>query len=259
MNRYCFIIPRTPDRYRTVVRDDLWLLTKKSLREQKFSDWTALIVYDDNEEMESDQRFEYLQSEKISKGDKIDVAIKYLQKHDLPNFIIRLDDDDIMMPDALNNADNLTFDVYADKEQIFYDLSSSLMSKIELPWMPNTIIHRTEHALKFFNDTGNYLINHDHSKKWHLYYQGKKIYNANLANPIYVRILSPLTVTAKREKDYKDYLNRYGKWNFGYPQSILTHIDFLKRITDKHDLKSDFKPKSRLNYFIDRLLVLFKV
>lgn len=258
MNRYCFIIPRTPDRYKNEIREDLWFLTKKSLIEQKFTDWTALIVYDDNEDMESDQRFLYLQSEKTSKGDKIDVAINYLLKHDLPNFIIRLDDDDIMMPDALINAEDLTFDVYADKEQIFYDVPSLLMSYIEFPWLANTIIHKTEHALKYFKNSGSYLINHEHSKKWHEYYKDKKICYTNRSTPIYVRILSPTSVTAQIDNNYKGYLNKYGKWNLGYPQGILTFIDFLKQITDKYDLKSDFKPKSRLNYFIERILLFFK-
>ena len=140
MNRYLFIIPRTPKQFKSDIREELWKVTIKSLLEQTYSNWKALIICDESESIINNDNLLYLKSTALKKGEKIDFAVEYIVENNLfPDYLIRFDDDDIIMPNALETADKFNFDVYGDKYHTFFDLSSGLMSQQDSPWLANTV------------------------------------------------------------------------------------------------------------------------
>ena len=221
MGEFIFIIPRTPKAYKTKIRESLWEVTKLSLINQTCSSWKAIVVCDDVDENSVDERIIYVRSKVQKKGDKINEAINYVvQKKIDVDFVIRLDDDDVIMPNSLKESLNFDFDVYADKYHTFYDLSSGLLSTVKRKWLANTVIHEVSHAFKIFEDTGIHLINHDHSIKWYEYYKRKKIVYSKKVSPIYIRVLNPVSVTAIEANNYKNYLSFFGKWNYSNPNDF---------------------------------------
>ena len=237
MINFIFIIPRTPKAYKTKIRESLWGITQQSLINQTYSSWKALVVCDDFDEKPADERFIYIISEALKKGEKINDAINYIISNKIDvDFVIRLDDDDVMMPDSLKKSLNYDFDVYGDKYHTFYDLSSGLSSIVKRKWLANTVIHKASHALKISEDTGLHIINHDHSLKWHRYYKDKKLIYAKMNSPIYIRILSPVSVSAIGSNNYINYLSFFGKWKFNIPTSFNDYLIQLKKIQKENKL-----------------------
>jgi hypothetical protein len=237
MSEFIFIIPRTPKAYKTKIRESLWEITQQSLINQTYISWQALVVCDDFDEKPADERFIYIISEALKKGEKINDAINYIISNKIDvDFVIRLDDDDVMMPDSLKKSLNYDFDVYADKYHTFYDLSSGLSSIVKRKWLANTVIHKVSHAFKISDDTGLHIINHDHSLKWHRYYKDKKIVYSKMNQPIYIRILSPVSLSAIEADNYETYLSFFGKWKFSMPDQFKKYSTQLKIIQNENNL-----------------------
>lgn len=237
MSEFIFIIPRTPKAYKTKIREDLWEITQQSLINQTYSSWKALVVCDDFDEKSADERIIYIRSEALKKGEKIEEAINYINNNNFKvDFLIRLDDDDIMLPDSLKESLNYDFDVYGDRYHSYYDLSSGLSSIVKRKWLANTVIHKASHALKISEDKGLHIINHDHSLKWHRYYKDKKLVYAHKNSPIYIRIISPVSVTSIESNDYINYLSFFGKWKFTSPVTFNDYLFQLKKIQKENKL-----------------------
>jgi len=260
MREFIFIIPRTPKSYKTKIRESLWKITQQSLIKQTYSSWKALVVCDDFDEKPADERFIYIRSEALKKGEKINDAINYITSNKIDvDFVIRLDDDDVMMPDSLKKSLSYDFDVYADKHHAFYDLSSGLSSIVKRKWLANTVIHNASHALKISEDTGLHIINHDHSLKWHRYYKDKKIVYAKMNSPIYIRILSPVSVSAIGSNNYINYLSFFGNWKYNAPESFMPYSKLLLNIQKENNLFVEHKRDSLLMNFKNKLLkTIFK-
>ena len=164
-----------------------------------------------------------------------------------------------MMPDSLKKSLSYDFDVYADKHHAFYDLSSGLSSIVKRKWLANTVIHNASHALKISEDTGLHIINHDHSLKWHRYYKDKKIVYAKMNSPIYIRILSPVSVSAIGSNNYINYLSFFGNWKYNAPESFMPYSKLLLNIQKENNLFVEHKRDSLLMNFKNKLLkTIFK-
>ncbi|MCW3071663.1 MAG: hypothetical protein JWO44_1553 [Bacteroidetes bacterium] len=244
MKTFLFITTLTPSSLLSPLRASLFDLYKDSLNGQTYPNWQALLI---GEEEKKQGRIIYKKTDAVSKGDKLKVAYEYLLSLEVkPDYIIRLDDDDLISQYALEYAGGLDFDCCSDLYHSFYDIASGLTSQQHRDWLPNTIIHKYEHAVAAYGDSGLPLFNQDHSQAWHRYYAGKKIHFVPKKHPVYLRVLSPTTITSKIDplhsekfenidmNAYSAYLKGFGKWrNFNLcdfecyrPQLLQTWEEF---------------------------------
>ena len=120
MNFFVFIIPRTPKQFRNSLRECLWEKTKQSILQQKYSYWQALVV-DDHEETQG--KISYINSAALKKGEKLQFALKFIETwNNKPDYVIRLDDDDIINSTALEFVKNKSFDIAIDSYHTFYEI-----------------------------------------------------------------------------------------------------------------------------------------
>lgn len=233
MKQFVFITHKTPAAKQSLLRKKLYELYLRSLQAQTYTHWKALVVGED--EYESGN-FKFVKAD-ASSGKTITEQLTALyERKDICEFIersdyiVKLDDDDIISPTILEKAATLDFDVYFDAWHTFYDVTSGKLTQQERNWIASTCVHKTEHALAPVNNKEkNYYINSvlysDHSKIWHTYYKNKKQAIAEKEHPVYLRVLSPTSITAGAKKlplenlsdvDFKDYyayLKSFGYWN----------------------------------------------
>ena len=238
--KFLFVTPLTPKAFLTPLRKSLFEQFIESLKKQTYSNWEALLL---GEESRIDGKIKYLSLGAESKEIKLIFAREYiLNLPEKPDYIIRIDDDDIINPNILMRVSTLSFDCFADMYHAFYDLTTGKISLQKRSWMANTVIHKYEHAMCELNEDKMSLIQCDHSKDWIKYYENKKIIYADRKSPVYLRILSPTTVTSgiygmnksvsekytdfknnivklKTKGDidftqYNSYLKGFGKWKY---------------------------------------------
>ena len=149
---------------------------------------------------------------------------------------------------AVNAA---VYDVNADRYHVFYDLSSGLLSVDKRKWLPNTVIHKVSHAFKKCDD-GIYLINHDHSIKWHKYYKSKMIVYSKKTSPIYVRVLNPVSNSAGESNNYDNYLTFFGNWKYKAPESFMLYSKLLLNIQKEKNLYSVANRNSLFRNFMNK-------
>ncbi len=241
MKKFLFVIPQSPKRMVTPFRQRLIDISMRSLLEQQSSEWEALFL---GEEERSERNLHFLKCPVETKEEKLHFAVDYLlAEKTLPEYIIRFDDDDIINPEALMHVGEDTFDCYADKLHKFYDASTGRVSNQKRDWLPNTIIHKAEHALAVYGEYHHvvksdkrrpHLLQNDHSKWWHKYYAEKKVAYASGESPLYLRILSPTSFTANSENEnadkvsYTEYLSRFGDWEASVPKVFGGYVTDLK-------------------------------
>lgn len=222
MKRFIFIIPKTPANLQDNTRRKLWILCVNSLLQQTYSNWLALVVGRKQLESETDPRFIEIDFEG-RKEEKLQKATEYIIQTKLPGeYIIRLDDDDIINPNILAKAAKIDFDLYVDKHQWFWHYESGRISNKVWYWFPNTCIHKRIHALSPWGDfaKGNFkkfkdqalLIENDHSLI-HNYYKNKNVILASKKHPIYLRSITNSSITSKNASDFENYLSRFGVWS----------------------------------------------
>lgn len=249
MNSFLFITHLTPSFKRSPLRQYLYEIYRKSLSAQTYSNWKVLII-GENEKKEGNF-FEValdsycekeIRNERIKKLYERSDIINYIENID---YIIKLDDDDIISPTLLEKIKNLKFDVYYDEYHTFYDTSSGFISQQKRPWIASTCIHKTDHALSKADSNGssNYYLNsllyQDHSKAWHIYYKDKHKIIANQNSPVYLRVLSPTSITSGVKKfplssiddiDFKlyyKYLKSFGYWEKAATQDFDIFLNDL--------------------------------
>lgn len=228
MNHFLFITHITPQLKRSTFRQQLIDLYYTSLKNQTYQSWSVIIFGD--EPAQEDQRFHIFP---LSDGD---ISIKHneiaawlndsvlksiLNRAD---YIIKLDDDDIINPTLLERLQNFDGDVFFDEYHTFVDTSSGTITCQKRPWIASTCVHKKSHALATWSGEGagqlQLLLYSDHSKAWHRYYADKQKIVAPKEHPVYLRVLSPTSITAgtqgnfdaaAREKYYQ-YLAQFGDW-----------------------------------------------
>lgn len=232
MVRFIFIIPLTPISFRNDLRNYLWTLCQRALQNQTNPNWLALVIGENHNTPLNDPRFVPIMFEG-GKKEKLKKATEYIINESIKgDYIIRLDDDDIINPNILEEATHKKFDVLVDKYQWFWHFDSGRFSHQVWYWFPNTCIHKREHALAIWGNTSttelnsskkkSLLIEADHDQM-HNYYKNKNILCAPRKNPIYIRTINDSSITARNAEDYKKYILRFGVWNKTKPK-IFTLI-----------------------------------
>jgi N-acetyl sugar amidotransferase len=209
---------------RSPLREKLWELCKKSLLLQESNNWQAIIIGDTTGENLDPDHFITINYFDKPKREKLFKALDFIENDlkDKPEYLIRLDDDDLISPTILSEIEkNKTdFDCFVDKchtyiDPVYLKISFSLGN-----WIPNTAIHKYEHAIKQCGPSNEKLIVQDHALYWHVYYRNKNIVFTQDEHPLYYRILSPTSITggsiSSKEKinwpEHLKYLKGYGPW-----------------------------------------------
>jgi hypothetical protein len=258
MKTFLFITPLTPESLLTPLRKALFEIYLKALKKQGYTNWRAILI---GEYEKEDGNIKYIKSAGIDKMEKLKDAYCFLKEMSVkPDYIIRLDDDDIISPFALERTSILDFDCYADLYHSFYNITECKIAQQKRPWLPNTVIHKYEHAIAPFGEGGIPLFMHDHSKSWHIYYARKKIIFASRKQPLYLRIISPTTISSGLNKTlntsddidflaYKKHLASFGKWNtFNLEEFEIYKNDLIKIWEDFSNKKISQKKERKLKW-----------
>ncbi len=232
MNKFLFITHITPKAKRSAFRQALIDIYFKALNNQRYADW-KVIVFGEEEKVEG--KFHYFQLPDGTREERF-VATKKLLSDDAvqslfseADYVIKLDDDDIIAPDLLERLKTFDGDLYYDQHHTFIDSSSGTITQQKRDWVASTCVHKTKHILSAWNGQGasavGNLLYSDHSKAWHAYYGDKKIVAAEKNHPVYLRVLSPTSITSGAlagppqsvadvsMENYYQYLRSFGNWN----------------------------------------------
>lgn len=230
MNRFVFITHITPAKRRSSLRQKLLDLYTEALNNQTYKNWKVIQL---GEEEGTDGHYCRFRLPDVSREEKT-VYLKALFGRDdfrkvllESDYIIKLDDDDLISPELLNSLRDFKGDLYYDRFHTFLDCSSGVITQQERAWFASTCVHKTVHALSEWkgegaSEIGNLLYT-DHSKAWHKFYERKQIQAAEPMHPVYLRVLSPTSITAGAKagtqafadvdmNKYFAYLQSFGNW-----------------------------------------------
>ncbi len=228
LKKYLFISHITPSSKRSALRQELFNVMQNSMHQQTYTNWKALWIGESENENAKIKEVAILKKEDLSTIYLREDVLDYLNDCD---YIIKLDDDDIILPNTLSQASIIDFDCYADAYHTFYDISSGCLTQNKRPWIAATCIHKKEHAMMHQTKSIkaenfiNSIFYGEHGKDWINYYKNKHIVYCDKSSPIYVRVLSPSSITAGAKKFpltsitdvdmnlYYKYLKTFGIWN----------------------------------------------
>lgn len=228
LKKFLFITHLSPVSIRSSLRQELIETMQQSLYNQSYTHWKALWI--------GEKEFYDGKIKEVQITQKGDLSLIYQRKDVLDyindcDYIIKLDDDDIILPNTLEIASKLDFDIYCDKYHTFYDISSGYLTQQKRHWIASTCIHKKDNALTHQNGGQradnfiNSIFYGEHGKDWIAFYKNKKIVYANKDTPVYVRVLSPTSITAGAKifpvksindidiTQYYKYLKHFGAWN----------------------------------------------
>lgn len=198
-------------------------LYKEALLAQEYDAWSALIIGE--EDMEAGN-FRYIKAPEkvVTKVQKLIYATEYIKSlQEKPDYVIRLDDDDLISKYILKDISTMDFDCFADRQHTFYDILSGKIAQQKRGWLANTVIHKFEHAFTSHGIEQYPLIVYDHSATWLPYYRDRSLKYASSSKPLYLRILSPTSITGKgnegtaeqeNNSGYNSYLQKFGEWKY---------------------------------------------
>lgn len=264
---FLFLIPLTPERFLDPQRRELQKLCFEQLERLTCSKQVWLLG--DGEFSQKD--FQSVQLNGDTKEDKLFEVGQMLEKskNPLAKYIVRLDDDDLINPVVFDKMANEDFDVCYDKHHWFYDISSAQTGNQERAWIANTAIHKYDKALQKIKALGgspkagesNFLFACNHSQAWMPFYKDLKVVQLPSNTPLYLRILSPGSITAKiqngqNQDEYFSYLTTFGNWNnkFPFDNQIAENLKAIW-IQNEGALKEWNFPRNNL---ISRVLTKFK-
>lgn len=263
---YLFVIPLTPESTDNEIRRKLRACCFEQVQALKSSKKVWLLG--DFETGIPD--FEVIDTKGETKEDKLFEAGFLISRHsDMARYLVRLDDDDMINPALFDKIAAMPdYDCVHDNEHWFYDLSSGRCSTQKRAWIPNTAIHKMEHAITKVKAQGgsnlagdfNFLFACDHSMAWHIHYTGMNIFLPEAEEPIYLRILSPRSRTAGGSDDFENtfpiYLSRFGTWKSPFPFQKDSLYPKLKAIwtNSEGELRTwVFPQKTFLSRFLNRI------
>jgi len=251
---FVFIIPRVPIKMRNSLRDELWEISKKSLLNQTSKNWKAIIIGDTKQENLNSEYFITLDFDDYSKKDKIKLALDFLKDNQSfqSEYLIRFDDDDIFSKKILLDIERLPnkYDCYYDEYHVYLDSVYLKLSHKKNSWIPNTAIHKYEHAITPCGKDNIQLLMQSHNEYWHIYYQNKNVFKTQKDNPLYFRNLTPFSLTSYNSNlkgkidwgTHLKYLKGYGPW-INLSKKYFFYYD-LKKISNQF-----FVTKPDLNQF----------
>ena len=232
MNKFLFITHMTPRAKRSAFRQDLIDIYYSALKNQTYDFWKVIIIGD---EEKTEGKLNYFFLNEGTREEKLESTKKLYARPDFnsllkeADYIIKLDDDDIISPTLLHLLKDFKDDLYYDEYHSFLDSSSGIITQQKREWLASTCVHKREHILSGWNGPGatafGNLLYTDHSKAWHEFYKSKSKSAAPKNDPVYLRVLSPTSITSgalngppKSIKDvslekYYQYLSTFGDWN----------------------------------------------
>ncbi len=204
-----------------------------SLRNIKYDNYQAIILGDEDK---IEHNLHFVKAPEGSKGDRLAFALNYLKTSNTQfDYICRFDDDDIFNPFILNNYAQTNADCIADLYHAFYNLASHQCIVSKKTWLANTVFLKKAHALSVLKD-GRTLIEQDHAEEWMPYFADKKITYSHKNHPLYLRVLSPTSITANIDKNaYKTYLQSFGNW-----KKHLDLNDFVASLINLYEINQAF-------------------
>lgn len=248
MNKFLFITHITPKAKRSGLRQDLIDIYYKGLLSQTYAHWKVLILGEGNV---VDERFTVVPLIDGTKEEKFaDKKIIYNSEHVVAlvneaDYIVKLDDDDVISPTILDHLKNFQGDMYCDRNHCFYNLAGGQITNQKRNWMASTCVHKREHAFAPWTGEGSSVdgtvLYSEHSKAWQAYYADKKVVIADPKHPVYMRVLSPTSITAgARNKKvnkvgdvdwngYQTYLSGFGNWQDPSICDFDEYLDSLKQ------------------------------
>lgn len=232
MKRFLFITHMTPREKRSPLRQRMIEQYMRALENQSYPHWKAVILGEDDKQ---EGRFEYLHLPRTDRAEQLENIRKLLAGERFQSiaadtdYIIKVDDDDLVSSGLLERASKLDFDLYYDTYHTFYDISSGIITQQKRDWVASTCIHRREHILAPWSGAGatavGNLLYTEHSLAWRAYYEHKNKLSAPRELPVYLRVLSPTSISSgalsaggvKSFSDvsmpkYMEYLRSFGDW-----------------------------------------------
>ncbi|HEU4717026.1 MAG TPA: hypothetical protein VFU15_04305 [Bacteroidia bacterium] len=247
MKKFLFVTHITPCAKRTALRRSLIDIYFRALDAQTYGNWKVAVL---GEEEKTEGRFHYFFLGDLPKEEKFAEVRKIFSKPEMTaltgeaDYIIKLDDDDIISPRLLQDLAEFDGDLYYDKYHTFTDVSSGMITQQRRQWIASTCVHKKEHALSAWNGPGasavGNLLYSDHSQSWHLYYGDKKTVAADPHHPVYLRVLSPTSVSSGASagegnrndipmNGYRDYLAKFGDWTRADVKDFDAYLPLLAR------------------------------
>lgn len=261
MEKFLFITCLTPKSHLTDLRAELHRKYLDALLKQTNKKWLVFLL---GEEEKTDGNLHYIKCSSKTKEDKLLEIFEKLKTLPVkPEFIIRLDDDDLISEDILERveAHENDFDVFTDKYQSMFDVYSGKSLVKDYPWWPSTIIMRYNDAMTLHKDFENkplYACPHD--LVFHNYFKNRKIFYSRKEAPIYTRVFSPTSISFNLFNGdldinkYNKYLHTYGFWEF-LPDSYSCMLrKIYSPIALKHfkkEYKDRFLPFYNILYFLN--------
>jgi hypothetical protein len=245
MIKFLFITHLTPVSKRSVLREKMFGIMQESLHKQTYKHWKALFIGEKEALAGKIKEVDITKSNDLSNIYLRTDVLEYINECD---YIVKLDDDDVILPKTLEIASKFEFDCYCDAYHTFYDITSASLTQQKRSWIAATCIHRKEHAIMHQNGkqiADNFIHSifyGEHGRDWINYYKHKNLIYAKRNNPLYVRILSPTSITAGAKvfpvksmndvdmNDYYNYLKEFGAWN----KFSISEFDFFKYELSTH-------------------------
>ncbi len=243
--KFLFITHLTPKSKRSALREELLLLMDASLKAQTYTTWKALRI---GEEEHTDGHIQTVDAASTGSFRAVYERQDVKDLIDWADYIVKLDDDDIILPNTLEIASQLDFDCYCDRFHTFHDLTTGRTTQQKRPWIAATCIHKKEHAVTLNRGDGladnfiHSLFYGEHGRDWIAYYAKRNIIYAQPTTPVYVRVLSPsskssgaIVFPAHTLADidlqaYFAYVRGFGSWNHYPIRNFNSYIPKLQKI-----------------------------
>ena len=273
MNSFLFVTHLTPENKSSSIRKSLFNLHEKAIFNQTYSNWKVFQVGE--EEFRDEKIFRVRLDNSKSKDEQKKLLYEIFSREDVKeyfeksDYIIKLDDDDVISPILLEHLADFNLDLYCDEFHFFYDLCTGMISSQKRNWIASTCVHRTEHALTKVNPSGppniffNSLLYTNHSITWHEFYKNKNYLTASAHHPVYMRVLSPTSISSGVRSNlllssddidficYGNYLRGFGSWVHFSKNDFSCYQEELIRIWENFP-----KGRNRMNINLQEKLGL---
>jgi hypothetical protein len=256
-NRFLFIVPLTPETRLTEGRRRLQEICISALSGQKYDLWQAILIGSKMPAAAANEsRFIHLEYEAL-KEEKLQYASDYIHNSGINfDYVIRLDDDDIICPMVLERLKDRDFNIFVDLYHSFWTPVSNRVAQTVRFWFPNTFVIKREIAFSVYGafPGGNhrnlrgapYVIENEHNVI-HQFFEDRKLEVdfASRKYPVYLRSISGESITANSAGDQESYYRGFGSWN----TNVLADFGFLKPLGGDYQI-----PAQRLNERVRNLI-----
>jgi hypothetical protein len=260
MNTFLFITHLTPTHKLSELRKELIDIYFLSLNNQTYKNWKVLFF---GEKEHTNGKFKEVYLPDVESKKKEQFIIELLQREDVKqymedvDYIIKLDEDDVFSPTALELYKNATADIIGSKPKVVFDITSGTCNFVNTNWFAGTCIHKKEHAFAKYDGKGSSLVGNvlysNHSYGWTNYYADKVVIEPDLKNSIYVWVLSPTSISSTfygvipknfeeiSMKKYYKFLRKFSPWKHQKLDGFETYFELQTKAWTKFS-KFPLKP-----------------